>query len=128
MMNINPEQIFAIIITTIFGLSILGKLIPKREPKEKTFLCCRCKTVSKHNQRTIEAWRNKKTKFFCQVCHAKWLQSQPLQNKRNNSSNSGCLGVVLLFTVIPLASYFLARALFSSHFPREILGAWRNST
>lgn len=48
-----------------------------RQPKDKFFNCWRCKKLTPHNRRTIEAWRNKKTHFFCGACHATWLQSHP---------------------------------------------------
>jgi len=114
-MNITPEVIFGIVIAAVFCLSILGRLIPKRQPKEKTFICMRCKSVSPHTQRTNEAWRNNKTTFFCQACHAKWLQSRPPQQLECNSYNggsgsrSGCLGVIVLFAVVPLAGYLMVR-------------------
>jgi len=115
-MNITPELILGIVVATVFCLSIFGKLIPKRQPKEKTFVCTRCKVVSPHTRRTIEAWRDNKTTFFCQACHAKWLQSRPRQQRVRNSyaggsgSRSGCLGVIVLFAVIPLVGYLLVRA------------------
>jgi hypothetical protein len=77
----SPEVIFGIIIASVIVLSFLGKLLPKRQPKEKHFKCARCGTISRHTERTIEAWRNNKTKFFCQACHSKWLQSRPPQER-----------------------------------------------
>jgi hypothetical protein len=115
MMNISPELIFGVIVAGVVCLSIFEKLIPKNQPKERTFICTRCKLVSPHNQRTIEAWRNNKTTFFCQACHTKWLQSRPPQQRERNSysggsgSKSGCLGVIVLFAVVPLVGYLLVR-------------------
>lgn len=93
-------------------LSFLGKLLPKRQPKEKHFKCARCGTISRHTERTIEAWRNNKTKFFCQACHVKWLESKPPQfsSRGNAGSASGCLGVVVFFTFVSLVGYLLVRA------------------
>ena len=108
-MNVNPELIFGIILAGMVCLSLLGKLMPERQPKEKTFKCARCKTISHHNNRTIEAWRNNKKTFFCQSCHSKWLQSRPLQQRGRNNSRSGCLGVIVLFAIIPIAGYLLMR-------------------
>ena len=48
-----------------------------RVPKDKFFNCWRCKALTPHTQRTIEAWRNGKTRLFCGACHAHWLQSHP---------------------------------------------------
>ena len=70
---LSPEVIIGAVIAGIVVLSLLGKLLPKRRPKESHFKCARCGASSLHTGRTIEAWRNNKEKFFCQSCHAKWL-------------------------------------------------------
>ena len=110
----SPEIIIGIAIASIVVLTFVSKLLPKSSPKEKQFKCLRCGTFSPHTERTIEAWRNNKTKFFCQACHAKWLESRSPQERKQFSSRgnsrSGCLGVVMLFALVPLAGYFLVRA------------------
>jgi hypothetical protein len=109
----SPEIIIGIGIAGIVLLTLVGKLFPKSQPKEKQFKCSRCGTFSPHTERTIEAWRNSKTKFFCQACHAKWLQSRPPQEREQfssrGSSRSGCLGVVLLFALVPLVGFFMVQ-------------------
>ena len=111
---ISLDLTIAAVIAGIIVLFLLGKFLPIRRPKERHFKCARCGAVSLHNKRTIEAWRNSKTKFFCQSCHAKWLQSKPPQERARfasaDSSRSGCLGVVVLFALVPLAGYLLAKA------------------
>ena len=103
-----PEIIFGIGIIALLGFALLSKLIPKRMPPQKSFKCGRCGTAALHNDRTAEAWRNGKTKFFCQACHAKWLQSRPPQEREQYSSRSsggsGCLGVIVLFALLPLGA------------------------
>ena len=110
----SPEVIVGVVIAGVVVLSLVGKLLPKRQPKEKHFKCARCGAVSPHTERTIEAWRNNKTKFFCQACHAKWLQSKPPQERARfsatDSSRSGCFGVVVLFALVPLAGFLLVWA------------------
>ncbi|MBU0593093.1 MAG: hypothetical protein KKH74_05060 [Gammaproteobacteria bacterium] len=110
----SPEIIIGIGIAGIVLLTFVGKLLPKSQPKEKQFKCSRCGTFSPHTERTIEAWRNNKTKFFCKECHAKWLQSRPPlereQFSSRGSSKSGCLGVVVLFALVPLVGFFLVQA------------------
>ncbi len=99
-----------LILAAIGGGAVLVGLIlrfmPESKPKEVFFHCTRCKAVSRHNERTIEAWRNNKTHFFCQACHAKWLQSKPPREREQFSSGgsggSGCLGVVALFALLPM--------------------------
>jgi hypothetical protein len=106
----SPGIIFAISVSIIV-LLFLGKLLPKRQPKEKHFKCARCGIISRHTERTVEAWRNGKDKFFCQVCHAKWLESKPPRFSPGATarSSSGCLGVVAFCALVPLAGYFLLR-------------------
>lgn len=110
----SPEIIIGSVVAGIVVLVLVGKLLPKPQPKEKHFKCARCGTVSRHTERTIEAWRNKKTKFFCQSCHAHWLQSRPPQGREGflsaGGSRSGCLGLVLLFALMPLAGFLLVQA------------------
>jgi len=104
-----PELIFGMTIAAVAVLAVVIKLLPKRRPAEKFFKCSRCNALSRHNDRTIEAWRNNKTKFFCQACHAKWLQSRPPQEReqfslRGSASGSGCLGALVLWSLLPLGS------------------------
>jgi hypothetical protein len=108
-----PELIFGAVVAAIALVAIVGKLIPKRKPPSHIFTCSRCRTATRHNHRTEEAWRNGKTKFFCQACHAKWLQSRPPQERESYSryspsgGNSGCLGVVVLFALLPLGGWLV---------------------
>ncbi|WP_293007801.1 hypothetical protein [Nitrosomonas sp.] len=110
----SPEFIIGAVIVGIAVLFFFAKLLLKRQPKETYFECARCSAVSRHTERTIEAWRNNKAKFFCQSCHAKWLQSRPLQERKRFTSSvgsrSGCLGVVVLFALVPLACFLLVQA------------------
>ena len=112
--EISPEIIFGIVIAGIVVFTFVSKLFSKRQPKEKQFKCYRCGIVSPHTERTIEAWRNSKTTFFCKACHAKWLQSRPPQEREQFSSRgnnrSGCLGIVIIFALVPLAGYLLVHA------------------
>jgi hypothetical protein len=85
-----------------------------RRPREKSFNCWRCKALTPHTQRTIEAWRNGKTRLFCGACHAHWLQSHPPPasqprpisggyRPRRRSSPVGALvvfGVVVVMSVL----------------------------
>ncbi len=108
------EVLFGIGVVAIIVIGFLGRLIPKRMPPSKSFKCGRCGTQATHNDRTAEAWRNGKTKFFCQSCHHKWLQSQPPRPSYPSSGRggyttraspgrgSGCLVVLVLFALVPV--------------------------
>ena len=100
-------QIIGGALAVVFIIFLVARFFPKVTPKETHFRCGRCGISSRHNERTIEAWRNKKTKFFCQSCHRKWLESQTVQVQNQHSlsrgrASSGCLGVALLLFTTPL--------------------------
>ena len=100
------ELSLAIAAAVIVGLFLVAKFFLKARPKEKYFKCARCGARAPHSDRTIEAWRNRKTKFFCQTCHRKWLERQPPQVRQQSASvgrasSSGCLGAALLLLVTP---------------------------
>ncbi|NVI82600.1 hypothetical protein [Janthinobacterium sp. BJB401] len=112
------ELIVGAIIAGLVVIFFVGKHFSKKRPKETHFECARCGTLACHTDRTIEAWRNNKTTFFCQSCHIKWLHARtPRERERGTSpagsrpgSRSGCLGVVVLFAVVPLAGFLLVHA------------------
>lgn len=99
------EVLFGVAVIVVVALSLVPKLAVKRQPPTRFFKCARCNTTAPHTSRTIEAWRNKKTAFFCQACHAKWLQSHPSQERTSPTpvaGSSGCLGVAVLAVLVPV--------------------------
>ena len=81
----------------IFLVAFIASFFRGRPP-ETYFFCARCKISTRHNDRTIEAWRNQKTRFYCQKCHAAWLQSHPPATNRlaREDGGAGCLGIVVV--------------------------------
>lgn len=102
-----PEMLIGAVVAAVAIIGLVGKILPKRKSPSSVFQWDRCGTVARHNDRTSGAWRSGKTKFFCQACHAKWLQSRPPREResyaKSTASSSGCLGVVVLFAFLPLA-------------------------
>jgi hypothetical protein len=99
-----------LIAVLVVGLLLGRKFISPRQPKEKNFRCTRCKATSEHTHRTINAWRAGKTTFFCNSCHARWLESKPRDSEsgsgpvvRGSRSGSGCLSVLAVVAIVPLA-------------------------
>jgi hypothetical protein len=95
------ELTFVVVVfLAVAAALLLKRRPPKQQPPSPVFKCARCGASTQHNKRSIEAWRNGKTKFFCQACHAKLLQSHPPDRYATQhpgpSGNSGCLGVVVL--------------------------------
>ena len=107
-----PDALIAVAVVAVIAIGLIAKLAPRRLPDSKVFACGRCGTASRHTDRTIEAWRKGKTKFFCAACHSTWLQSRPPQERSQStggtrsrsSGGSGCLGVVAAVSLVPLAS------------------------
>lgn len=102
------ELLFGVVVVIAIAVGAISRLLPKARPAETHFRCARCKCRSPHTARTIEAWRNKKDRLYCQSCHQQWLASQPPDVRRNNSSSfrssrAGCLGVLAAIAVLPVA-------------------------
>ncbi|PTR35361.1 hypothetical protein C8J98_101625 [Luteibacter sp. OK325] len=106
------------VVGVILGIIVLGTIVfaltnsSPRSPKERFFNCWRCKALTPHTQRTIDAWRIGKTRLFCGACHAKWLQTHPAPitplrptseyRPRRRSSKAGGLVVLAAVVVIGL--------------------------
>ncbi len=103
-MEMNPAVVVAVVLLAAVVM-LLFKI--RRVPEEKSFRCARCSATAQHSARTINAWREGKTKFFCGSCHAAWLNSQPSQrgsgHSRGRGERSGCLGVLACLVVFPVA-------------------------
>jgi len=106
----DAEQIGTALAVVIVAVVAVRFIVPKPKPKEKHFKCGRCGTIAAHNSRTIEAWRNKKTRFFCQTCHGKWLREHPKAAPNQiNPTRSGCLSMVALLAILPAAAFIIAK-------------------
>jgi len=70
-MQVSPETIFGILTIAVAVWGIGTYLWPKSRPLESFFRCAGCKTVTRHSERTVEAWRRKKTRFYCPTCHSR---------------------------------------------------------
>jgi hypothetical protein len=95
------EQIAVVGVVCVLLLAYVSSFF-RRKPPEPSFFCQKCKGTFPHNSRTIEAWRNKKTEFYCQTCHANWLRHNPHANEYGKrTKGSGCLGILVLGVVAP---------------------------
>src|SRR5882672_3133358 len=97
-----PGLAFGVVVIVLLVLAVLKIAFRGPAPRSQHFKCARCGTLTTHSERTIEAWRHKRSNFYCQSCHAHWLASQPAgANRRSASFNPlrtrGCFGVALLF-------------------------------
>lgn len=94
-------------VVLVLAIVLFPGLFFWKKPKAKTFTCTRCERLAPHTPRTIDAWRQKKTEFFCDDCHARWLLAHPEhQLSKMRASHSGCLGVVILFAALPVVFFF----------------------
>src|SRR5512138_3107402 len=101
MNTISVEVIVGIAALILAALVIYSRT---RRPSEKTFKCGRCSKITPHTPRTIEAWRSGKTRYFCNACHALWLQSQPAQARHRGTrpGGAGCLSIVFALMFLPV--------------------------
>ncbi|MCC2637743.1 MAG: cold shock protein [Moraxellaceae bacterium] len=102
-----PQGYAALAAVLVLAIVLFPGLFFWKKPKEKNFTCTHCERLAPHNPRTIDAWRLKKTEFFCDDCHARWLLAHPehLFSKKR-ASHSGCLGVAILFAALPVLLFF----------------------
>ncbi len=92
------KEHWTLLVVLVFGILLLvAQLLPKRKPKDKFFTCTRCRRREEHNLRTINAWREGKTRLFCQACHQAWLVTQPRSPK---ASRAGCASVIVAVLVV----------------------------
>lgn len=95
-------------IAAIVALLVLNR---QKKPKESHFSCARCRTVVPFDARTIHAWNNGFVKLYCSACHKRWLAENP-QNidyaptliNRYRPSGQGCLGLLCLLVLFPIAT------------------------
>ncbi len=102
-MEVKPEHIAAIVAVLVVGYFLVGK---RKVPEQKTSRCSRCPKTSEHTDRTISAWRDWKSKFFCNSCHSEWVRSHPRQQHSrgtNGGFRSGCLGALACLVLVPVA-------------------------
>jgi len=95
-----------VLLLTIVGLAGVFYYGRRQQPGRRRFACAHCATPTVHNERTLEAWRNGKAKFFCDRCHGEWLQnhSAPPLAYQAESGRAGCLGTLAALVLLPLLS------------------------
>jgi hypothetical protein len=62
--------------------------------KPKSYACSRCGVLTDHNKSTLAAKKRGTKNFYCKSCHEQWRKTHP-------TKNSGCLGIMVLFIVLP---------------------------
>ena len=71
--------VILIVLTAIKELMFnKDEALPLR-PDSPTFACDKCWAVSRHDGRTIQAWRQGQGRFYCTKCHQKWLSEKPIE-------------------------------------------------
>lgn len=107
----NPAFLIVAVIAVIVVGIVLGGRRRKPQPPSRIYKCRSCGAAAHHDRRTLEAWHNGKSVFFCQPCHKRWLRSQPPRERERVESfarggsgrgGSGCLGVLALVALLPL--------------------------
>ena len=113
-MNTLDQNTFTVVIVVglLIGIiairAIIKSIFSARPPA--TFRCARCRRVVPHDNRTIEAWRSGKHKFFCQECHNKWRETHPAIRTLVGGGGGGCmLPLTLILSLIALGAYAMMR-------------------
>ena len=79
----------------------------QKKPADKSFDCAGCGSRALHEMRTIRAWNNGFTRFYCKTCHSQWLKDNPSQPiNSTHSKGNGCIGMVARMVLIPTLSRF----------------------
>lgn len=106
------QGLIVFIIILLVCWVIFSKAFAKREPKVSTFRCADCTGLFDHNDRTKAILRkNQHAKLYCKACFGKHTElhrhSAPDSQypAGNSSSKAGCLGFIVLFTLIPLGFF-----------------------
>ena len=108
MLRIDPTLV-AVIVAVVLCIFVIRFLFRPKGPPTVSFKCARCGTVARHTKRTVEAWRRKANRLYCDACHRRWLETQPHQTVPTNfsavtgGSRRGCLGALLVLLCIPIA-------------------------
>lgn len=92
-----PEAGFYILAALVIAATAINFFQKNKKPKNDSFRCSKCGKMAKHDDRTIEAWRIGKAKFFCRDCHREWIKTKPIQETRSHKqAKSGCAIVILV--------------------------------
>lgn len=96
-----PES--ALVPGAIFLLVMFFISSRKKQPANKLFSCSKCRAVSSHDERTVLAWNRGLNRLYCKSCHQAWLREKPADSHSSySSSNSGCLGLLLVIASFPI--------------------------
>ena len=95
----------------VIAVAVIIVFSRHKKPKEKVFTCARCKAIVAFDRRTISAWNKGISKLYCSACHQKWLITQPELEQPGliKSNKSGCLGVFMVFTLLPILTFAFIR-------------------
>ena len=100
-----------VLVLTGLGLALVFYFGRRQSPMQRRFTCVHCAASASHNERTLAAWRNGKSKFFCDPCYGEWSQQHsapPMVFQEQAGSRMGCLGAALGFLAMPLVVFGLA--------------------
>ena len=111
-MNTLDPKTLAIVVGLLIGIIVIRAIIKSifSAKPPATFRCARCRREVPHDNRTIEAWRSGKHKFFCQECHKKWRETHPAIRTSVGGGNGGCmLPLTLILSLFALGAYAMLR-------------------
>lgn len=96
----------ALLPSAVFAIVLYYITFRIKKPENEMFSCGKCSSITSHDHRTIRAWNNGASKLYCRECNHGWHRDNAHKNnnkKYNHSPKSGCLGVFLVITLVPVA-------------------------
>jgi hypothetical protein len=89
-------------VAALFLIAVVGLALASRNrPKEKSFVCAKCRQEEEHSRRTIRAWRAGKRRFFCRACHRAWLRLNQEQVVFGGGyENTGCFSLLAIIAIV----------------------------
>lgn len=100
-----------VLVLTALGLALVFYFGRRQAPRLRRFVCEKCGTPTAHDDRTLQAWRNGKSRFFCEACFSEWGQQHsapPMIFQKQSGTRMGCLGATLGFLAMPVVVFGLA--------------------
>lgn len=89
---------FYILAALVIAATAISYFQKGKRPEKDSFSCSKCGKMAKHDDRTIEAWRIGKVKFFCRNCHREWIKTKPIQETRSHKQTKPGCAIVILAT------------------------------
>lgn len=110
--NYFPDKKFDLITAILIGFGLLCMVILARpkKPKESHFNCSHCHKRTAFTKRTIRAWNNKITRFYCNQCYQPRDYPDLFMYRRNRRNRDDSGGVIILVLVVLFVAFIVKKS------------------